>query len=674
MRVAVRVRPLSPKELETSDYIVEVNHEDGELVVLDPSDATADAVDVLHRSYERAFNFEHMFGPSSTQTEVYAATIRDFIPFVLQGYNATVFAYGATGSGKTYTMLGTPSNPGLQWLAVRDLFDRVRQGEGTAMGAKIMSSYVEVYNEKIRDLFAPSNRQLVLRESAARGVIVAGVKEFEVKSVEDLAALLRSGNERRSQSATAANATSSRSHAVLQIFVRKSATKSKKARGGRRRLAAPTTQATPQSKLCMVDLAGSERAAKTQNRGIRLTEGAQINKSLLSLGKCINALVAKGGGRNKRRHIPYRESKLTRMLKDSLGGNCRTCMIASVKPHASSFKESLNTLKYAAHAINIKTKVRQVVKVAKAVGKFKAAVVAKRNARVQHRTPVVQRQQSMALPVVSPVLSRGGQVTMQATRQATRRIAARPMLSPPYESSQLRTYAPARAISPMMATKKVRERERERESARDCKETTTQRVCALLPSSLLTLLLPSVLPAPFPFSLSPPPASVDEAQHSSAPGAHGFAATIPARTAAAERARRGRDAHAVREAGRGKGAQQQRATVAFPYLSHARSPIQNPNPPPHFLMHSQMPLSKTMISRKALAQMQSELKELRMQRQQQAKMPRQQVAERVERAPAQFESLVGWKGNGGHVQRNAIQIDVPSSRFGGRRGGRRGYR
>jgi kinesin family protein 18/19 len=448
MQVAVRVRPLSPKELETSDYIVEVNHEEGELVVLDPSDATADAVDVLHRSYERAFNFKHMFGPSSTQTEVYDETIRDFIPFVLQGYNATVFAYGATGSGKTYTMLGTPRNPGLQWLAVRDLFDRVRAGEGTSSSAKVYTAYVEVYNEKIRDLFAPSNRQLALRESAERGVIIAGVKEFEVKSVEELANLLLQGNSRRMQSATAANATSSRSHAVLQIYVRKTNAKPKRRGGRRQRLGGPTTQVTPQSKLCMVDLAGSERAAKTQNRGIRLTEGAQINRSLLSLGKCINALVAKGGG-NSKKHVPYRESKLTRMLKDSLGGNCRTCMIASVKPHASSFKESLNTLKYAAHAMNIKTKVRQVVKVAAAVEKFKAGAVAKRQSAAQRRAPrsVAAPQREMALPVVSPVITRQG-VLMQSTR----RTASPAHASSPYE----RTYRAPRAISPMLATKKVR--------------------------------------------------------------------------------------------------------------------------------------------------------------------------------------------------------------------------
>lgn len=292
----------------------------------------------------------------------------------MTGYNATVLAYGATGSGKTFTMLGTPSSPGIMLLTLKELYERVgvatglrpRGSDGSDASAasaaapssvasaaasgggkeiKVTLSYVEIYNENIRDLLTDAPDFLDLREDPVRGPTVAGVSDHAVSSPSEVMELLARGNLRRTQEATAANSESSRSHAVLQIVVEQ------KDRGG---------DQLRIGKLTLLDLAGSERASNTQNRGIRLREGANINRSLLALGNVINALVtAKKGS-----YIPYRDSKLTRLLKDSLGGNCRTVMIATASPAASSFEETINTLKYADRAKKIKTKVtRNVLRV-----------------------------------------------------------------------------------------------------------------------------------------------------------------------------------------------------------------------------------------------------------------------------------------------------------------------
>lgn len=203
-----------------------------------------------------------------------------------------------------------------------------------------------MYNENIRDLLGDTEEYLDLREDPIAGPTVAGITEIEASTSLEIMNLLHRGNEKRSQQATAANEVSSRSHAVLQVVVE---CKDK---------APGTVSHVKVGKLSLVDLAGSERAANTKNRGARLVEGANINRSLLALGNCINALGEKG---NKGNFVPYRDSKLTRLLKDSLGGNCRTVMIANISSAESSFEETLNTLKYANRAKNIKTNVQRNV-------------------------------------------------------------------------------------------------------------------------------------------------------------------------------------------------------------------------------------------------------------------------------------------------------------------------
>ncbi|KAF8794072.1 Kinesin-like protein KIF19 like protein [Argiope bruennichi] len=273
--------------------------------------------------------------------EVYEKTTKNLVENVVDGYNGTVFAYGATGSGKTHTMVGVDDDPGIMVRALEDLFKEVDLKNKMH---NVSMSYLEIYNENIRDLLNPSTAQLELREDAKGNHQVAGLSEVEICSSEEVMSLLMRGNKRRTQESTGANKTSSRSHAVLMVQVKK------------RSPAHSHQQTLRTGRLYMVDLAGSERAAQTQNTGKRLLEGAHINKSLLALGNCINALAERNT-----RYVNFRDSKLTRILKEPLAGNCRTVMVGHISPSHYHFEESRNTLAYADRAKNITTKLRSNV-------------------------------------------------------------------------------------------------------------------------------------------------------------------------------------------------------------------------------------------------------------------------------------------------------------------------
>lgn len=343
--VAVRLRPLLGHDRDAEETVRQI--ENKVIIIRDPGKSNDVIGQMRNRNREKQYAFDYVFDPSDNQKKVYENTTQFLIDGILQGYNATVFAYGCTGAGKTYTMLGTPENPGIMALTLDDLFSNIQKANinnETNIEYKVNVSFMEVYNENIRDLLVSSTKSLDLREGPDKGPTIAGITEIETKSSVQVMKLLHEGNKRRSQEATAANAVSSRSHAVLQVIV----TKYDKS----------SASNIKYGKLSMIDLAGSERAANTKNRGKRLVEGANINRSLLALGNCINALGEKG---KKSSFVPYRDSKLTRLLKDSLGGNCRTVMIANVSMAKSSFEETLNTLKYANRAKNIKTTVRRNV-------------------------------------------------------------------------------------------------------------------------------------------------------------------------------------------------------------------------------------------------------------------------------------------------------------------------
>jgi kinesin family protein 18/19 len=299
------------------------------------------------RVKDQTFGFDRVFDDNVTQAEVYEGTTKNLLGSVLDGYNATVFAYGATGCGKTHTITGTVQQPGIIFLTMQELFERIGERSEDKV-SEISLSYLEIYNETIRDLLAPptGNKQgLMLREDANQAVSVAGLSSHRPKDVHEVMDMLVRGNENRTMSPTEANATSSRSHAVIQINVSE-----------RDRNSGPNEPHT-MATLSIIDLAGSERASATKNRGERLLEGANINKSLLALGGCINALCDP----RKKNHIPYRNSKLTRLLKFSLGGNCKTVMIVCVSPSSAHFDETQNTLRYANRAKNIQTKVTRNV-------------------------------------------------------------------------------------------------------------------------------------------------------------------------------------------------------------------------------------------------------------------------------------------------------------------------
>ncbi|KAJ6081767.1 hypothetical protein N7499_006641 [Penicillium canescens] len=300
------------------------------------------------RVKDQTFAFDRIFDQNASQGEVYESTTRSLLDNVLDGYNATVFAYGATGCGKTHTITGTAQQPGIIFLTMQELFERINE-RSSEKSTEISLSYLEIYNETIRDLLVPTGSSgkggLMLREDSQQSVSVAGLSSHHPQSVEQVMDMIMRGNECRTMSPTEANATSSRSHAVLQINI---AQKDRNADVNE-----PHTMAT----LSIIDLAGSERASATKNRGERLFEGANINKSLLALGSCINALCDP----RKRNHIPYRNSKLTRLLKFALGGNCKTVMIVCVSPSSQHFDETQNTLRYANRAKNIQTKVTRNV-------------------------------------------------------------------------------------------------------------------------------------------------------------------------------------------------------------------------------------------------------------------------------------------------------------------------
>ncbi|XP_035469172.1 kinesin-like protein KIF19 [Scophthalmus maximus] len=341
LTVALRIRPLSDAEQEEAATTVAHRLDDQMVVLMDPME---DPDDILraNRSREKTYMFDVAFDYSASQDEVYRATTKGLIEGLISGYNATVFAYGPTGCGKTYTMLGTDKEPGIYVRTLNDLFRAIEETSDDMLYSVSMS-YLEIYNEMIRDLLNPSSGFLDLREDSKGVIQVAGITEVSTINAQEIMELLMRGNKQRTQEPTAANQTSSRSHAVLQVAVKQQSR------------CRDVLQEVRFARLFMIDLAGSERAAQTQNRGQRLKEGAHINRSLLALGNCINALSDKNG----HKYVNYRDSKLTRLLKDSLGGNSRTVMIAHISPASVAFEESRNTLAYADRAKSIRTRVKR---------------------------------------------------------------------------------------------------------------------------------------------------------------------------------------------------------------------------------------------------------------------------------------------------------------------------
>ncbi|KAM9292166.1 LOW QUALITY PROTEIN: kinesin-like protein KIF19 [Morus bassanus] len=335
LMVALRICPINKAELE--EGAAPIAHRVGEqrVVLMDPSDILR-----ANRSREKTFVFDMGFDRRATQEELYVSVTKSLIEGVISGYNATIFAYGPTGTGKTYMMLGTDCEPGIYIRTLDDLF-KALEATTEEMDYRVSMSCLEIYDKVICDLLNPSSGFLDLRE--ARGSIqVAGIVEVSTTNAQEIMQLLMKGNKQCTQERIAANKTSSRSHAVLQVTVMQ---KSRRKVIGKVRIGT----------LFMVDLAGSERTAQTQNWGKKMKEGAPINRSLLALGNCSNALSEKGS--SWAQFVNFQDSELTCLLKDSLGGNSRTVMIAHISPASTSSEESQVTLIYA-YAKNIKTQVK----------------------------------------------------------------------------------------------------------------------------------------------------------------------------------------------------------------------------------------------------------------------------------------------------------------------------
>ncbi|XP_038724390.1 kinesin-like protein KIN-14P isoform X3 [Tripterygium wilfordii] len=322
IRVCCRIRPFmpgQPAKRSTIEYI----GENGELVIANPSKPGKDG--------NRLFKFNKIFGPDATQVDVFS-DIQPLIQSVLDGYNVCIFAYGQTGSGKTYTMTGpngaSNEQMGVNYRSLNDLFN-ISQHRNNSIKYQVGVQMVEIYNEQVRDLLSSDGSQKklgIMSTTQTTGLAVPDASMHPVNSTSDVLDLMNVGMKNRASGATALNERSSRSHSVLTIHVHGKDSK---------------TGVPLHGNLHLVDLAGSERVDRSEVTGDRLKEAQHINKSLSALGDVIFALSQKSS------HVPYRNSKLTQVLQSSLGGEAKILMFVQLNPDASSFLESMSTLKFA---------------------------------------------------------------------------------------------------------------------------------------------------------------------------------------------------------------------------------------------------------------------------------------------------------------------------------------
>lgn len=326
--VGVRVRPLNEREKLVPDFshAWKVDH------------GCIERTAIANGAREPlSFSYDSIFEPGATNEDVYEKVAAPVVESALGGFNATVFAYGQTSSGKTHTMLGSDSDPGVTQRAIAHVL-RVAAASKTR-SFLVRASYVEIYNDKINDLSAPARKDLNIREDKAGRVFVEA-EEAVIESVDDAMAVLKRGQEGRKVGATKMNAHSSRSHTVFSLLI-----ESKDEVGMDKTFRVST--------LNLVDLAGSERLKSTGSAGMRKKEGAHINKSLLTLGTIINKLSKFGNDPAKLGHLPYRESKLTRLLRPALGGNSKTAVLCAVTPSNLHVEETVCTLRFAERAKKI---------------------------------------------------------------------------------------------------------------------------------------------------------------------------------------------------------------------------------------------------------------------------------------------------------------------------------
>ncbi|XP_046896281.1 kinesin-like protein KIF1B isoform X4 [Hypomesus transpacificus] len=344
VKVAVRVRPFNSREMGKDSKCI-IQMQGNSTTILNPKNPKEPA---------KNFSFDYSYWSHTTtedpcfasQTLVFNDIGKEMLQHAFEGYNVCIFAYGQTGAGKSYTMMGKQEDgqEGIIPLLCEDLFEKINDSNKGDLSYSVEVSYMEIYCERVRDLLNPKNKgNLRVREHPLLGPYVEDLSKLAVTSYTDIADLMDAGNKARTVAATNMNETSSRSHAVFTIvFTQKKHDNE-------------TEVSTEKvSKISLVDLAGSERADSTGATGTRLKEGANINKSLTTLGKVISALAEVSKKKKKSDFIPYRDSVLTWLLRENLGGNSRTAMVAALSPADINYDETLSTLRYADRAKNIK--------------------------------------------------------------------------------------------------------------------------------------------------------------------------------------------------------------------------------------------------------------------------------------------------------------------------------
>lgn len=360
VHVAIRVRPLNARELACSnDFRFSWNIDSTTIT------QTLNSKPIAANSY----TFDNVFQPPADNAHIFQTVASDVVKSAVEGVNGVIFAYGQTAAGKTYTMLGNQKDPGVTRRAISSVFELV--GASPSRQFILRAMYIEIYNEAIRDLLVPTNDNLKIHEDAINKRVVVDAREVVVNSVEQVMQIIAAGEEVRAYGETDMNDRSSRSHTIFSLKIESIEMTAADARQQRRTMHVQSGQdctsdsdsesetddasndgvAVRVSTLSLVDLAGSERASFTKAQGQRLVEGGHINKSLLTLGNVINKLSSTKS--RSLAHIPYRDSKLTRLLQPALGGNARTAIICAVTPAVLHMDETLSTLKFASRAMKV---------------------------------------------------------------------------------------------------------------------------------------------------------------------------------------------------------------------------------------------------------------------------------------------------------------------------------
>ena len=353
VKVAVRVRPFNTREKD-SHSICNIEMNGNQTVIKDelgqPRTFTFDHSFWSHDCYieqENGYLSPDSSGKYADQNFVFETLGKQILDNAWEGYHCCLFAYGQTGSGKSYSMVGYGANKGIVPISCEEIFKRIANNKEPSLHYEVEVSMLEIYNEKVQDLLVPINKRppsgLKIRESKALGVFVADLTKYPVSSYEEISNKMEEGYQNRTIGSTLMNNTSSRAHTIVTVEFKQVQAVGK-------------TKSEKLSKINLVDLAGSERANSTGATGERLKEGCNINKSLLILGNVINTLADKASGKKKDVLPPYRDSALTRILQNALGGNSKTVMICALSPASINYEETLSTLRYADRAKKIQNK------------------------------------------------------------------------------------------------------------------------------------------------------------------------------------------------------------------------------------------------------------------------------------------------------------------------------